>query len=256
MCAVPGLDDLLTGSSVIDAEFKFDLAEYLARVPNAPVTSLGEIIDGGLIHAAVEPSARRRNAVPGKETDEYRRALIKRETIRQGVIAAFDEHRLDAMVYPVMRRKPALIGEAQGGSNCQLSAASGLPALAIPAGLTTDGLPIGLELLGRQFDEGKLLALGFAFEQASHARQPPFSAPPLVNGRAPASMTFSPRIGVSGEGRDAAVTTTFRLRSGDGRPEVPGRRRAHSRGPDAGRVDPARRRRGKGGDGLPDPDAR
>jgi Asp-tRNA(Asn)/Glu-tRNA(Gln) amidotransferase A subunit family amidase len=206
---VPGLDDLLTGSSVIDAEFKFDLAEYLSRVPNAPVKSLGEIIEGGLIHAAVEASARRRNAMQSKETDGYRRALIKRETIRQGVIAAFDEHRLDAMIYPVMRRKPALIGEPQGGSNCQLSASSGLPALAIPAGLTTDGLPIGLELLGRQFDEGKLLALGFAFEQASRARQPPFSAPPLVNGRAPAAIAFSSRIGVSGEGRDAAVTTTF-----------------------------------------------
>ena len=121
--AVPGLDDLLTGSGVIDAEFKFDLAEYLSRVPNAPVKSLGEIVDGGLVHAAVDPSARRRNAVQSRESDDYRRALIKRETIRQAVTAALDEHRLDALVYPVMRRKPALIGEAQGGSTCQLSAA-------------------------------------------------------------------------------------------------------------------------------------
>jgi amidase len=206
---VPGLDDLLTGSSVIDAEFKFDLAEYLSHVPNAPVKSLGEIVDGGLVHAAVDPSARRRNAVQSRESDEYRRALIKRETIRQAVTAAFDEHRLDAMAYPVMRRKPALIGEAQGGSTCQLSAASGLPALAMPAGFTTDGLPIGLELLGRAFDEGKLLALGYAFEQASHARQPPFSAPPLVGGRAPAEVSFALRIAVAGEGRGASLATDF-----------------------------------------------
>jgi amidase len=206
---VPGLDDLLTGSSVIDAEFKFDLAEYLSHVPNAPVKSLGEIVDGGLVHAAVDPSARRRNAVQSRESDNYRRALIKRETIRQAVTAAFDEHRLDAMVYPVMRRKPSLIGEAQGGSNCQLSAASGLPALAMPAGLTTDGLPMGLELLGRAFDEAKLLALAYSFEQASHARQPPFSAPPLVGGHAPAAIAFALRIAVDGEGRGANLATEF-----------------------------------------------
>lgn len=206
---VPGLDDLLTGSSVIDAEFKFDLAEYLSHVPNAPVKSLGEIVDGGLVHAAVEGSARRRNAVQSLETDDYRRALIKRGAIRQSVTAAFDEHRLDAMVYPVMRRKPALIGEAQGGSTCQLSAASGLPALAVPAGFTTDGLPIGLELLGRAFDEGKLLSLGYSFEQASRARQPPFSAPALVGGHAPAAIAFAPRIPVDGEGRGASLATEF-----------------------------------------------
>ena len=46
--AVPGLDDLLRDSSVIGDEFKFDLAAYLAKHPNAPVKSLGEIIDRGL----------------------------------------------------------------------------------------------------------------------------------------------------------------------------------------------------------------
>ncbi|MDQ3420997.1 MAG: amidase family protein, partial [Acidobacteriota bacterium] len=41
---VPGIDDLLRESSVIGDEFKFDLAAYLAKHPNAPVKSLGEII--------------------------------------------------------------------------------------------------------------------------------------------------------------------------------------------------------------------
>ena len=206
---VPGLDDLLAGSSVIDAEFKFDLAEYLSHVPDAPVKSLGEIVDGGMVHAAVEASARRRNAVANQETDAYRRARIKRDTIRQAVTAAFDEHRLDALIYPVMRRKPSLIGEPQGGSNCQLSASSGLPALAVPAGMTPDGLPIGLELLGRAFDEAKLLALAYSYEQAVHPRQPPFSTPPLEGGRAPSPAGFTTRVGVSNESPGAALTVQF-----------------------------------------------
>ena len=63
---------------------------------------------------------------PGSE--EYRRALVKRDAIRNAVVAPMDEHRLGAVVYPSMRRKPARIGEPQPGTNCQLSASSGLPA--------------------------------------------------------------------------------------------------------------------------------
>ena len=52
--AVPGLDDLLRESSVIDDEFKFDLMAYLAKHPNAPVKSLGDVIERGLHHAALD----------------------------------------------------------------------------------------------------------------------------------------------------------------------------------------------------------
>ncbi len=58
---VPGLDDLLADSSVIGDEFKFDLAAYLARHPGAPVTSLGEILERGLNHDALEQTFRLRN---------------------------------------------------------------------------------------------------------------------------------------------------------------------------------------------------
>jgi amidase len=108
-----------------------------------------------------------------------------------------------------MRRKPSLIGEPQGGSNCQLSASSGLPALAMPAGTTPDGLPIGLELLGRAFDEAKLLALAYSYEQAVHPRQPPFSTPPLEAGQAPSPAGFTTRVAVSNESPGAALTVQF-----------------------------------------------
>ena len=51
--AVPGLDDLLRESSVINDEFKFDLMAYLAKHPNAPVKSLGDVIERGLHHDAL-----------------------------------------------------------------------------------------------------------------------------------------------------------------------------------------------------------
>jgi amidase len=204
--SVPGLDDLLRGSSVIDAEFKFDLADYLARVPNAPVHSLGDILDRGLYHAALETALKRRNAVQDRDGDAYRRARIKRDAIRQAVTSALEENRLDALAYPTMRRKPVAIGESQPGTTCQLSASSGLPALSVPAGFTPDGLPIGLELLGRQFDESRLLALGYGLEESAHIRRPPWSTPALVNGKPPAPLEFGVTFGKTA---GALVTVGF-----------------------------------------------
>jgi hypothetical protein len=61
-----------------------------------------------------------------------------------------------------------------------------LPAISVPAGFTSDEVPIGMELLGAAFDEQSLLSLGYSIEQTLKLRQPPFSTPALVAGRAPA----------------------------------------------------------------------
>jgi aspartyl-tRNA(Asn)/glutamyl-tRNA(Gln) amidotransferase subunit A len=52
---------------------------------------------------------------------------------------------------------------------------TGHPALSILAGFTPEGLPVGLQLTGRMFDEGTILRLGHAFEAATewHRRRPP-----------------------------------------------------------------------------------
>jgi amidase len=184
---VPGLADLLRDSSVINIEFPSDLREFLAS-REVPVRSLDEIVSRGLYDVAMHQRLMTFLKAPPKDSHEYRRALIKRDAIRHAVIAAMDEHRVAALVYPTIRRKPARFGEPQLGTNCQLSAASGLPALAVPAGFTDDGLPIGLELLGRPWTESELLRLGSGWEHASKLRRVPFSAPPLVNGKAPAAM--------------------------------------------------------------------
>ena len=49
----------------------------------------------------------------------------------------------------------------------------------MPAGFTDDGLPVGLEFLGRAYDEPTLLGLTYAFEQGTLFRRPPASTPPL-----------------------------------------------------------------------------
>ncbi len=50
---------------------------------------------------------------------------------------------------------------------------AGLPGLVTPAGLSADGLPLGLQLIGRPFDEETLFALGETLEQAAGRIAPP-----------------------------------------------------------------------------------
>jgi hypothetical protein len=195
--AVPGLGDLLSESSVIADEFKFDLMAYLAKQPNAPVKSLAEVIDRGLHHDALDANFRLRNSPEKRESEHYRQALVKRRATRAAVLATLEEQRIDVLAYPTLRRKPAAIGDPQIGTNCQLSATTGLPAISVPAGFTTDGLPIGLELLGPAWSESALLKYAYAWEQAAKPRRAPFSTPPLVKGVAPPPATAELALGAA-----------------------------------------------------------
>jgi hypothetical protein len=176
---MPELLPALDGSSVINAEFKEDLAVYLAQYGNPPVHSLEEIVQNGLFHASLEAGLNVRVASKGRDSRDYKIALAKRSAIQLMILKLMDDQKLDALVYPTMRRKPARINEPQAGVTCQLSASTGFPAISMPAGFTADGLPVGVELLGRPFDDAKLVSYAYASEQASHRRRAPARTPAL-----------------------------------------------------------------------------
>ena len=188
---IPRLDSVINAAGVIDYELKPDLMEFLGAVPNAPVKTLGEIIDRGLLHVALDDGLRRREARGSRTSDAYKSALAQRTVARDLVLSFLDANKLDALVYPTLRRKAAFIGEPQRGANCQLSAVTGLPALSAPAGFTNDGMPIGVELLGRPLDDAKLVAMAYDYEQSSRPRRAPSTTPPLVDGKAPKPLAIS-----------------------------------------------------------------
>jgi Asp-tRNA(Asn)/Glu-tRNA(Gln) amidotransferase A subunit family amidase len=170
------INPMLQGTSVINAEFKYDLNDFLAKFPNAPVHTLQEILDSGKYGPAVEGVLRRSNQVETRESPTSD-ALIKRIGIKNDIASLIRGERFDALAYPTLRRKPAKIDTAQAGGNCQLSATTGLPAISMQAGFTADGLPIGLELLGNEFTEQRLLNLAYSFEQIAHNRRLPQTTP-------------------------------------------------------------------------------
>ena len=199
---IPDLDSLIAGTRTVDMETKFDLLDYLAQNRNAPVRSLKDIVDRGLHHVALDARFRRVDTVSARDSEAHRAALAKQRLLHDRLERLLDSLGLDALVYPTMRQEPALIGQPQAGSTCQLSAGSGLPALSLPAGFTRAALPVGLELLGRGWSDARLVALAYAFEQSGPRRRPPAATPPLVNGRAPEPRTFT----VTAVGRTGQAT--------------------------------------------------
>jgi Asp-tRNA(Asn)/Glu-tRNA(Gln) amidotransferase A subunit family amidase len=175
----PDLDDLLRDTSVINAEFKFDLQDYLAKYANPPVHTLADILSSGKYHSAVEAVLKRAEEVTTRESESYRTALEKRAQARQTVLEMMNSRHVTALVYPTLRRKPAVIGQPQGGSNCQLSATTGFPAISMPAGFTSDGLPVGMDLLGTPWSEPTLLRVAYAYERLAAPRKPPKTTPPV-----------------------------------------------------------------------------
>lgn len=193
--AIPELAEAVRSSSVIDLEFKEDLANYLTKRSTSPVKSLGEILQKGLYNVSLDGSFRRRDATKGRDSDDYRTALSKRAATQELILKLLDDSNLDALVYPTMKRKPAKIGEGQAGSNCQLSATLGYPAISVPAGFTDDGLPLGIELLGRPLADARLVALAYSYEREFPHRRAPAITPALNGKPAPTPVTFEGKAG-------------------------------------------------------------
>jgi hypothetical protein len=155
------------------------------------------MLELGLIHEALTPAMRRRNAPEERNSEAYATSMAKREPLRNAVVAAMDAASVDALVFPTLRQLPAIIGEPQRGSNCSLSANTGLPSLTVPVGWSND-LPLSIEMIGRQFDDARLVSLGYAYEQATDHRRAPPSTPPLSNGMAPTPTIFAVRATYGG----------------------------------------------------------
>ncbi len=158
------------GVSVIVQEFADHLDEYLASF-DAPRANTVEVFASGLVHPVIEALIGASLAARDTQSAGYREALERREQMRDYVEAEMDRLGLDALIYPPVLAPAQPTGQLQG-SNCGFSATTGMPSVVVPAGLV-EGLPVGLEIFGRRWDEARLLAYAHAYELATAHRQPP-----------------------------------------------------------------------------------
>ena len=95
------------------------------------------------------------------------------------ITSTVDELALDALALPFSTRPPPpLAGGDGGGGGQSLASNNGLPSIVAPAGYTEEGLPIGIEFVGKPFADRTLLEVVHGYEAASRRRVPPATTPP------------------------------------------------------------------------------
>jgi aspartyl-tRNA(Asn)/glutamyl-tRNA(Gln) amidotransferase subunit A len=109
---------------------------------------------------------------------------LKAQQVRTLILRDYDEAfaRVDAVAMPTSPTPAFRLGERVDdplqmylGDIFTVSAnLAGLPAISVPCGFTRGGLPIGLQLTGRPFDESTLLRIGDAYQRDTswHTREP------------------------------------------------------------------------------------
>jgi amidase len=156
---------------------------YLTRGAAAgePVLTIESLLASGKLAPV---SARRlRDALQPTPTGNELRAATTafyatRDAFRALFVDPMEQQRLDALLYPANLARPNThegglerYGEEPG--TCQESAMTGLPQVTVPAGFLGGRYPFGVSFLGRLWADRRVLALAYAYEQATHHRRPP-----------------------------------------------------------------------------------
>ena len=152
---------------------------FLAQFPNAPVHSLREIVASPLILAKRREELRKTLGRTSDEPAAVKQAHV-RDELRTLVLRVMADNRLDALIYATYDHAPAVVPKSTPGTNRVLASITAFPAISVPAGFFSDGLPIGIEFLGRPYSEGTLIKAAYDYEQATKHRHPPATTPALT----------------------------------------------------------------------------
>jgi amidase len=165
-------------------EFKADINKYLSSLGSSTgYRSLRDLIAGNVRMKDREmpffgqelfEQAQEKGPLTEKK---YRDALALNHRLSQkeGIDAAMDKHRVDAIIAP--SGSPAWMtdlinGDHFTGGSSSPAAVSGYPAITVPAGFV-HGLPVGVTFFGRKWSEPVLIKFAYAFEQATKVRKAP-----------------------------------------------------------------------------------
>src|ERR1700730_13476157 len=181
---IPNLKKLLDTR----AEGPTDSAEafkvFFGRSAHAPFKTKEEMLRSPDF-AKVFRYAQDRLRATSDEAKHYR-YLQARQELMLSVLKVMADNQLDAMVYKSIEHQPTLIKDGVNSPWVNTKGAPHLntflvfvPVVAVPAGFSTDNLPAGITFMGRPYDEGTLIKLAYAYEQATRHRRPPSTTPPL-----------------------------------------------------------------------------
>jgi amidase len=179
---VPGFQELT--KDIWCNTFRRDVESYLKSLGDkAPYRTLRNIYDSGLYSPGVEDRLRKALEQPHYQPscgDVYTEPRNIR--LRDAIIESIDDSGVEAIVYPTWSNPPRKIGdlESPAGDNSQkIPPHTGLPAITVPMGFTGGGLPSGLQIVGRLFEEPEVIRIAYAYERVTMHRRRPSAFPEL-----------------------------------------------------------------------------
>ncbi|TKA09552.1 twin-arginine translocation signal domain-containing protein [Actinacidiphila oryziradicis] len=184
---LPAYDTLqsIVVTSTWEAHTAMD-AYFASLGPDAPVHTFDQLVASKTATPEAQAALEAEIAiVDGLNNATYKDHFVNREKLRLAVSAKMAELNIEAILYPLQKVLVSLVGVPQAERNGTLSNGTGFPAVCFPGGFSTPtasaplGVPVGAELLGREFSEPLLLSLAYAYEQATKARKLPVSTPAL-----------------------------------------------------------------------------
>jgi Asp-tRNA(Asn)/Glu-tRNA(Gln) amidotransferase A subunit family amidase len=181
---IPRLQELLAqrAGSYTDEEESFH--RYFGRSAHPPYTSRAAAAASPDFAHVVRRSQERWTRAPDPRA--HYAYLKARDALMTGMLKAMADHRLDAIVHKAVEHQPTLIKDGvnppfvdQKGAPHLNTFVVFVPSIVVPAGFTRDNLPAAITVLGRPYDDGNMLKIAYAYEQATHHRRPPASTTPL-----------------------------------------------------------------------------
>ena len=181
---LPEYDTLAPVVATDRLEARTSMDKYFAELgSDAPVTSFRQLVDSRTASPDIQKALEAEIAVQdGLQSAQYKDRMMNRDRLRLAVASKMAELDLDAILYPEQMVLVAPIGQPdQPERNGTLSNGTGFPAVTFPGGFSAPsataplGIPVGAELLGRDYSEPLLLSLAYSFEQAKRTRKPPES---------------------------------------------------------------------------------
>ena len=185
---IPQLSQWLVDTSLYVVRSKYDIDCFLESRPGAPARSVDEIVSSGRYHRMLDLLEGIAAGPRDPFSDPaYYPAYAAREEFMKLIVNLMAKHQLDVMVYPTVQVVPPKRTDCDSGvwgtltfpTNTLIASQSWMPAMTIPAGFTPAGLPVGMEILARPYDEPTLFKVGYGFERLIGHRRHPASAPPL-----------------------------------------------------------------------------
>ena len=165
------------------SEFKKDVEAFFGDyVQSDTLQTIEDIIEIGTTSEFAESRLQAYSSTKGRWGTSDAECLdayqdTRRIAFRTAIRKVMDSLELDAIVYPTWNNRPARINrfeeEYKGDNNQVISPHTGQPAFTVPMGFLTDNLPVGIQFLGRMYDEATLVKLAYSYEQGTLKRKAP-----------------------------------------------------------------------------------